>query len=215
MSSEAIKSLVLAIIGALLFAAGWAVEGWRMGSVVATLKSQHAEAGRKAAEDNARVLTQAIARGDRLTERLAAAEAARDQLKEEKDDAIRRLTVGRRCLDGAAVRVLNSAMPAGLKLGHAPKAAGQPVPADVAFATDTDVGLWINGARRSYDTCRGRLQAIADFYGTTSSAVTSGTNPTAQTQVLPLAAATSSPPLSPAAPTEAGDSARCGAACGN
>lgn len=164
MTPETSKALVFAVIGALLFAAGWAVEGWRMGSEIATIKSDQAVIDRKVAEDNARVLTQAIARGDRLTERLAAAELVRDQLKEEKDDAIRRLTVGRRCLDGAAVRVLNSAMPASLKLGHAPEAAGQPVPADAGFATDTDVGLWINGARRSYDTCRGRLQAIADFY---------------------------------------------------
>lgn len=162
MTPEAIKSLVLAIIGALLFAAGWAVEGWRMGSEVATLKSQHAEAGRKAAEDNARDLTRAIARGDELAAAVAAAETARQTQAQETTRAITRLTTGRPCLGSAAVRLLNQ--PPGLKPAALPETAGQPAQPDAAFATDTDVGLWADAARRGYDTCRGRLQAVADFY---------------------------------------------------
>ena len=54
---------------------------------------------------------------------------------------------------------------ASLKPAGVPEAAFEPVSAAAAFATDTDVGLWAAGARRAYDTCRGRLQAIADFYG--------------------------------------------------
>jgi len=54
----------------------------------------------------------------------------------------------------------------GLHAPGVPEAPGGVVPADGAFATDTDVGLWIAGAQRSYNTCRGRLQAVADFYST-------------------------------------------------
>jgi len=45
-----------------------------------------------------------------------------------------------------------------------PAPAGQPAGADAAFATDTDVAEWAAHARRSYDTCRGRLDAVRDFY---------------------------------------------------
>lgn len=159
-----LKTTVIALIGVAIFAAGWAVEGFRMGGQIADLQRERAEIERKAAEDNAADLTLAIERGDRLVEKLTATELARNELAQEKDDAIRRLTVGRRCLDSAAVRLLNDAMPTGIKAGDAPQAARQPVPADAGFATDTDVGIWVGQCQRAYDTCRGRLDAIADFY---------------------------------------------------
>lgn len=147
----------------LIFGAGWTVEGWRMSTEISRLEKSHAK-------QQSAALTQALSRlvaaqkhGDRLTARVAEQENALITLAQEKDDAVRRLTVGRRCLDSAAVRVLNAGSRADLK-PPIPETASQPVPGDAAFATDTDVGLWIGQCQRSYDTCRGRLQAIADFY---------------------------------------------------
>ncbi|MBI2278161.1 MAG: hypothetical protein HYU74_12475 [Dechloromonas sp.] len=107
-------------------------------------------------------LASAQRRGDDIQTKLTAAEAARTASDKEKDNAIRRLTVGRPCLDGAAVRLLNE--PAGLKPAAVPEAAGEPAGDAAGFATDTDVGLWIGACKRGYDTCRGRLQAVADFF---------------------------------------------------
>jgi hypothetical protein len=158
-----IKAAILAAIAAALFAAGWSVNGWRLDGKLADLQRAHAEQEAAAAEVSAGKLAVAMARGDVLSAKAAAAETALNTLTQEKDDAIHRLTVGRPCLGSAAVRVLNG--PAlGLKPAAMPQAPGSPVPADGAFATDSDVGLWIASAQRSYNTCRGRLQAVADFY---------------------------------------------------
>jgi hypothetical protein len=162
MSGEGIKALVLAGLAALIFGAGWLVEGWRKDAEIERLKGTQKAAEAKASREAAKDLQAAVLRGDALSARLAHTENALFQIAQEKDLAIRRLTVGRRCLDGAAVRVLNH--PAGLKPAAAPEAASEPVRPDAAFATDTDVGLWIGQCQRSYDTCRGRLEAIADFY---------------------------------------------------
>lgn len=163
MKAEAVKALVMAAIAALIFAAGWAVEGWRKDAEIATLKRSHAEDKGKAADAATRQITAALHRADFIQGQLAAKENALQTLAQEKDLEIRRLTTGRRCLDSAAVRVLNRT--ASLKPAAVPEAASEPLRADAAFATDTDVGVWIGICQRSYDTCRGRLAAIADFYG--------------------------------------------------
>lgn len=157
------------LLSVLLFvagvAAGWAINGWRLTAQIERDIAERQAATARAATAAATRLAKSQKRGDELVLRIAAAEAEQTRIAEEKDREIRRLTVGRRCLDGAAVRLLNQ--PAGAGLGHAgavPQAAGQPVPDDAAFATDTDVGIWVGQCRRAYDTCRGRLQGIADFY---------------------------------------------------
>lgn len=149
----------LAALGVVLgiFLAGCSVEGWRKDAEIAALVRDAAQEKANAAVAAQHLLQQAQARGNALTNQLQAAQTAIDTLTEEKKDAIRRLTVGRPCLGGAAVRVLNQ--PATV-----PATAGQPTADDVAFATDTDVGLWIAQCQRGYDTCRGRLQAVADFF---------------------------------------------------
>jgi hypothetical protein len=157
-----IKVAILAVIAAALFAAGWSVEGWRMGGKISDLEREHAEQAAKTADESAARLSLAMARGDVLSAQLAASDTALTTLTKEKEDAIRRLTTGRPCLSSAAVGVLNRT--AGLQPPALPETAGQPVSADDSLATDTDVGLWIASAQRSYDTCRGRLQAVADFY---------------------------------------------------
>ena len=85
-------------------------------------------------------LAAANLRADGINLRLAAAEAEREVRLQEKDHEIRRLTVGRRCLDAGVVRLLNDN--AGIKsAGGMPQATVEPVRADAAFATDTDVGM--------------------------------------------------------------------------
>jgi hypothetical protein len=158
-----IDALILVALVTLVFGAGWAVNGWRMGAKIAALEQSYFEAQAQAAQDNARTLATAHQRGDALALRLAARENALTTLAQEKHREIARLTTGRPCLDSAAVRLLNE--PAGIKLPRpTPETPREPVRADAAFATDTDVGQFIAVAQRSYDTCRGRLDAIADFY---------------------------------------------------
>lgn len=163
MNPQTIKAIVLSVVAALIFAAGWAVEGWRMGNEISQLKTSHAEAKSKAADKAAEELASANARGDALALRLAGWENTLTAFAEEKNREIKRLTTGHPCLDGAAVRLLNQS--ASIQQPRlVPEATREPVRADAAFATDTDVGTWISGCQRSYDTCRGRLDAIAEFY---------------------------------------------------
>ncbi len=159
-----IDALLLAGAVTLAFGAGWAVNGWRLQTALAELEKTQAEAVAKAATENAELLAFAGQRAGEIAHRLAQSENALAKITEEKDHEIRRLTTGRRCLDAGAVRVLNQ--PAGHEqpARAVPDAAAPPVFSDAAFATDTDVGTWIAGCQRSYDTCRGRLDGIADFY---------------------------------------------------
>lgn len=145
-----------------------------------TLTRAHYVAGiadlktRRAAEREsaARGLAAAVERGDRLAGRVLLAETALQTLEQEKQHALRRVTTGRPCLGGAALRVLDGAPGPGLAL---PAPAGRAAAKDGAAAadsgsgagrdaTDLDVGLWIAHARRAYDVCRGRIDALADFY---------------------------------------------------
>lgn len=162
MNAEAVKALVLAGVAALIFGAGWLVEGWRKDAQIAELKAAQKEAESRVAQQNLADLVASRQRGDKLQQRLNDAESTIDSLTQEKTDAVRRLTVGRPCLDSAVVRVLNRT--ASLKPPGVPEAAGEPARTDGGFATDTDVGLWIGQCQRSYATCRGRLGAIADFF---------------------------------------------------
>ena len=155
-----------------LIVAGLALAGAAIGG--ASLMADHknteiSEIHRQQAEAEAWAAKAATARlnaaqrwNDALLARVSASESALQAQTEEKNDAIRRITVGRPCLGSAAVRVLNQ--PAGIKPAAVPAASAGLLADDAAFATDTDVGIWISNCRRSYDTCRGRLQAIADFF---------------------------------------------------
>lgn len=106
-------------------------------------------------------LSDAHARGDALSANLAATESALHRKSLEVSHALRRLTVGRPCLDGAAVGVLNAtyaATPAAV-----PEAPGAPAATGGAVATDTDVGEWINLAWHRFETCRARLDKLIDY----------------------------------------------------
>lgn len=173
MNPESVKSLIFTVVAAAIFFAGWAVEGWRKSAEISRLETAHANAVTKEATKNAAVLEEAQARGDQLALLLAARENTLTTFAEEKNREIAALVTGRRCFDAGVVRVLNR--PNGADRGGwlAPPPTGVVLRADAAlaapaddgaFASDADVAEWIGLCQRSYDTCRGRLGAIADFY---------------------------------------------------
>lgn len=129
---------------------------------ISDMKAEQSASAARAAQVALSRLVVERQRGDRLVAQLAALETDLKTLNEEKDHAIRRLTVGRPCLGGAAVRVLNGTSQRTAAAMSSP--AGQSADADGGFASDTDVGLWIGNAQRAYRTCQGRLKAIADFF---------------------------------------------------
>lgn len=161
MNPETIKTLIVGAVAVLIFAAGWAVEGWRKDAEIDRLRLEHANESADAARAAAEVITAELKRGNELTARVAAAEATRDTALQETQDALRRVTTGRPCLSAAAVRLLNQ--PGSLKAAL-PAPPGKPDGADAAFATDTDVAQWAAYAIRSYDTCRGRIDALNEFF---------------------------------------------------
>lgn len=165
MSEVTIKGLAIALFAGFFFFAGWSVEGWRKDAQIAAMNATQQQAKAAAASQAAGELQAAVLLGDALSARLVQSESRLSQLTEEKDHEIRRLTQGRRCLDSAVVRVLND--PASRASAAVPAATGDPVRADAPFATDTDVGLWATDARQRFDSCRTRLDAIADFYAKT------------------------------------------------
>ena len=162
MRPEAIKNLIIAVAATLIFVAGWAVEGWRKDAEIDRLQRDHAEAAAADAERAAEVITAALVRGNELTARVAAAEQSRDAALQETQDALRKITTGKPCLSGAAVRLLNEA--AGFKQSGVPTAASEFAGADAPAASDTDVALWAAQCRRGYDTCRGRIDALNAFF---------------------------------------------------
>ena len=156
-----LNPLMLYLLAGLLFTNLFTLTAWRMASTEAkacqTARANDTTKAKLAQAEQA--LEEAVATIEKNNEVLAvvaAQEAKIDRLTKEKSDALRQLTVGRRCLDGAAVRLLNGA--------SVPDPVAEPLPADAAFATDSDVGQWIAGAQKSYDTCRARLDGIAAFY---------------------------------------------------
>jgi hypothetical protein len=137
----------------------------RCAATVATLRADHAQAVAEALEKAAA----AEAAGETLAREQLELEALNAKLGKEKDDALRKATTGRACLDADAVRLLNApaAAPPGLRLSApAGGPAGPPAAAagDSGDASDTAVALWARFAREQYDLCRGRIDALNDFY---------------------------------------------------
>lgn len=167
MNPETVKDIIVALIAALIFAAGWQIEGWRKDAEIERIERAHAEQRARDAQAAAEEIAAATRRGNELAARVAAAEATRDTALQETQDALRKVTTGKPCLSGAAVRLLNESN--GLKAAVPAVSSGEPARVDATVATDTDIAQWAANAIRSYDTCRGRLDAIADFYKDTPS----------------------------------------------
>ena len=162
MTPAVIKPLVFAALAALFFAAGWMTAGWRKNAEIAAIETAHAS--RRAADlrQNMDHLLEAERQGEVLSARAATAEAERDAALQENQHALRQTTSGRPCLNAGTVRLLNE--PAGLRPHALPAAAGEPAGAAAGAASDTDVALWAAFARRGYDTCRGRIDALREFF---------------------------------------------------
>ena len=125
----------------------------------ALTKAEHAGQAVEAAEAATARLVEAQQINRRIASEVARRENEIDRLTQEKNNALRQVTTGRRCFDAAAVRVLNRA-----GSGAVPEPGPEPLPAATAFATDSDVGEWIADAQRAYDACRARIDGIAAFY---------------------------------------------------
>jgi hypothetical protein len=168
---DALKTVAPAVVFVLwTFGANWLGEQSgraratdRCVATVSALRAEHAEAQRLVMTDVLERLQSAKERGDALEIRLA--EEAETRQIQEKTHAveIKRLTRDRPCLDAPVVRLLNASpgLPAGRQ--SVPPPAGGSADPDAGPATDTDVAVWINGARKQYDTCRSRLDALIDF----------------------------------------------------
>ena len=163
MNPQLIRIVVFLVIAAVLVGAGWQVDSWRSAAEISRLEAVKKDAEIKAEKTYRTQLETAIARADSIQTRLAQEEAARDTLTQEKDLEIHRLTVGRRCLDSNVVRVLNQPAQRQQR-ASVPETPREPVRANAPFATDSDVGWWINQCQAGYDTCRGQRQGISDFY---------------------------------------------------
>lgn len=162
-----VKALIVTALVTLAFAAGWSVNGWRKDNQITRSETAQHQARSAALNDALQLLATTRQTNAALAADLAASEAARTQLAEEKDHEIRRLTTGRRCLDAAAVRVLNrtTRQPA----AAVPAPGAEPVSAAAPFATDTDVGHWIGICQHRFATCNARLEALSSFYKDTPS----------------------------------------------
>jgi len=157
-----LDALILAGLVTLSYGAGWTVNGWRLNADIERIKGAHqADIARNALAATTR-LDDARKRNDKIEAELNALRLAKAKQDKEKDDEIKRLTRGRRCLDAAVVGVLNR--PAGASAGTVPPSAGEPVPGTARFATDTDVGLWARTCRSAYESCRADRAGIRQFY---------------------------------------------------
>lgn len=105
----------------------------------------------------------AIRLGDTLTDRLVKAEADVKKITQEKNREIAKLTTGRACLGADVVGLLNGTDSAAPGIKPVSQTPGLSLATGGSAATDHDVATWISNARREYDTCRARLNALIDF----------------------------------------------------
>ncbi|MEO8120067.1 MAG: hypothetical protein ABI606_12195 [Rhodoferax sp.] len=166
------------LIAGLTFAAGVGI-GWSTGRAplhteLAEQDNAHTREKFKSLERTAEVLQSTQVRGDALTTLLAKRQTSIDQLTREKRDAVSKVTTGRACLGGPALRLLNSAP--GLSVSGIAPAASSAAAADGAAAahtdndsdnalvsTDTDLAGWAIDAGAQYEICRARLGALIDW----------------------------------------------------
>ena len=179
---SALLGLTGPALATLAFAAGVALAGpltWCLGRLplqteLARMQTAQAQQQLRAAQ----ALQAVAARGDVLTSTLLSRQSQIDQLQRERRDAIQKVTTGRTCLDGAALRLLSGAP--GLRVGGGAAPPGGAAAAGGATAsaadigasaqserisTDTDVAGWALDAAGRFETCRNRLDALIDWFG--------------------------------------------------
>jgi len=154
--------LIIALFMGLLAGSGssWFVTGVYYRAQIADIYQAQAEL-LAAAEQLFHQRYQAeIERGDVLSAQLSATESKLQTRTQEVQRAISQVTTGKRCLDSAAVRLLNRTPRDDPTV---PQAAEPSITESGAIATDTDVASWIGGAQWQYDLCRARLNTLIDF----------------------------------------------------
>ncbi|MDR1889623.1 MAG: hypothetical protein LBQ81_09650, partial [Zoogloeaceae bacterium] len=148
------ETLLPWVLLAVFFAVGAAVGGtavkWRKDRDIAVIQQAHAEEKAAAASDALARLQTAQRRGDELAAQVAAADAARLQLGEEKDREIKRLTTGRACLGAGVVRLLNRDQGSGIR-DQLSAPTGYAALADPPFAPDSDDGRQMTEDSQSED----------------------------------------------------------------
>lgn len=145
---------------------------------LADLQREHAARQASADRDALARLQAAAAHADQLTLDLHAQVSANAALQEQIDEQLALATLGRPCLDPAALRLLDraaqppAAVPAPARraaAARAPQPAADPAqPARPAAAepaaTDTDVARWANDAYHRYADCAARLDALIRWH---------------------------------------------------
>ncbi|MDR1463641.1 MAG: hypothetical protein LBI68_11030 [Azoarcus sp.] len=166
------RLIAAAALALALFAAGWLANGWRLNARIARMETDQATALLAAQQAAKQALDRAIAAerdGQALAGRAAEAEAAASRTGREKDDAIRKLSARRPCLNANVVSVLNNEL-GGANTGGVPPPAGgaaRPAPGappDSGNATDEDIAIWARYAIERYNLCRGRIDALNEFH---------------------------------------------------
>jgi hypothetical protein len=171
------QMLIALAIALSSFLGGWLVNGWRADVRISALEAEYAETLLEAEKTAAAVIEVARkveARGEALLARQLTLESENLRLGKERDDALRKKTMGRACLGDAALRLLNNPGAAsryGLS-ASANGAALAPLAAtsdtgDIETgyaASDTDVALWAGHAIDQYNACRGRIDALREWY---------------------------------------------------
>ncbi len=172
------NSSVLRMLGVLLLgvALGWYTGRAPLQTKLAEQEATTAKEHFRTAQRTAEVLKDAQDRGDVLSAALLANQTEVDQLKRKKHDAVAKVTTGRPCLYGPALRLLSSAPGLSVNgLTPAPSSAaaeGQAATADTdnqgdqntIVSTDADLTSWAIDAGAQYKVCRTRLDALIDWH---------------------------------------------------
>ena len=141
--------------------------GWQLGRAplqvqLAQQSSAHAGEQAQRALNTVAILQIAQSRGDALTQELLTQQTQINQLKTEARRAITQATTGKPCLDGTALRLLNTAP--GLAVAGVPQAASGPAAAGELVASDTDIAGWAVDTGAAFGICRARLDALIDWH---------------------------------------------------
>ncbi|MDO8939411.1 MAG: hypothetical protein Q7U98_09635 [Methylicorpusculum sp.] len=139
---------------------GWFFTDLYYSAEISNLKTEQAESLAAAEQLYLQRYRQEIARADALSAQLSTTETQLQTRTQEVQRAISQVTTGKRCLDSAAVRLLNRAPRVDSAV---PETTAPSVTESGAIATDTDVAGWIGGAQYQYDLCRARLNTLIDF----------------------------------------------------
>jgi len=114
------------------------------------------------ANEHARMLAEAQSRGQALARKLAAAESKRRTIYKETTHAIPAATLGRPCLDGDALGLLDT-----FAATRLPAPAGRTAGAAGAVATDTQIAGWVVDVIEQHERERARCNALIDWHGET------------------------------------------------